>query len=296
MTFAVDAVESLPTISPRARRRRLLWARFLRRKLGVACLIVIVAFVLAGALAPLVAPYGYAAVDFNAPLAPPSWHHLLGTDYLGRDQLSRILWGARASLQVALLATVLGMLIAVPLGLVAGYYGGWADAGIARSTDVMLAFPFVILAILMAAIIGKGLMTATIALGIATVPRMLRIARGEAKSLREAEFVPAAVASGAGDASIMFRHILPNMTAPLIVAMTLTIPGVIVGEATLAFLGLGIQPPTPSWGIMLNDAQLYRAQDPLLAVFPGVAIVLIALAFNLLGDVLRDVLDPKLVR
>jgi peptide/nickel transport system permease protein len=296
MTVAAEAVESLRSISPHARRSRLLWARLLRRKLAVACLIVIVAFVIAGALAPLIAPYGYAAADFNRPLAPPSWHHLLGTDYLGRDQLSRILWGARASLQVALLATVLGMLIAVPLGLLAGYYGGWADAAIARTTDVVLAFPFVMLAILLAAIIGKGLTTATIALGIAVVPRLLRIARGEAKSLREVEFVPAAVASGAGGISIMFRHILPNMAAPIIVAITMTIPNVIIGEATLAFLGLGVQVPTPSWGIMLSDAQAWRQQDPLLAVFPGVAIVLIALAFNLLGDALRDILDPKLVR
>jgi ABC-type dipeptide/oligopeptide/nickel transport system permease subunit len=288
--------EPLPALGARARRRRLLWARFLRRKLAVACLIVIVVFVLAGAFAPLVAPYGYSAVDFQALRAPPSWHHLFGTDELGRDVFSRVLWGARASMQVGLLATALGMLVAVPLGLVAGYYGGWLDAAIARATDVMLAFPFVILAVLLASIIGPGLTTATLALGIAAVPRMLRISRGETKSLREAEFVPAAVASGSGDASIMFRHILPNMAAPLIVAATLTIPNAIIGEAVLSFLGLGIRVPTASWGIMLKDAQSFYYQDPLLAVFPGAAIVLIALAFNLLGDALRDILDPKLVR
>jgi peptide/nickel transport system permease protein len=287
--------ESMPAMSPRARRRRLLWARFLRRRLAVVCLLVIVLFVVAGAFAPLIAPFGYSAVDFNHLLARPSWHHLFGTDELGRDVLSRAIWGARASMQVGLLATALGMLVAVPLGLVGGYYGGWLDAMIARATDVMLAFPFVILAVLLASIIGPGVTTATIALGIAAVPRMLRISRGETKSLREAEFVPAAVASGAGDASIMFRHILPNMAAPLIVAATLTIPNAIIGEAVLSFLGLGIRVPSASWGSMLKDAQSYYHQDPLLAVFPGVAIVLIALAFNLLGDALRDILDPKLV-
>jgi len=295
MSVAVDALETVPAINPRSRRRRLLWARFLRRKLAVACLVVIVFFVLAGVLAPLVAPFGYKAVDFEHVLAHPSWRHLFGTDYLGRDVLSRLLWGARASMTVGLLATALGMLVAVPLGLVAGYYGGWPDAAIARGTDVMLAFPYVILAILLAAIIGPGLTTAIVALGIAAVPRMLRISRGESKSLREAEFVPAAVASGAGDVSIMFRHILPNMAPPLIVAATLTIPNAIIGEAALAFLGLGIRIPDASWGIMLKDAQSYP-QDPLLAVIPGVAIVLIALAFNVLGDALRDILDPKLTR
>jgi peptide/nickel transport system permease protein len=294
MTVAAEAFEPR-AVSPRSRRRRLLWARFLRRKLAVACLIVIVAFVIAGAFAPLIAPYSYKAVDFEHLLAHPSAQHLLGTDYLGRDVLSRMLWGARASMMVGLLATALGMLIAVPLGVVAGYYGGWPDAAIARTTDVMLAFPFVILAILIAAIIGEGLTTAIIALGIAAVPRMLRISRGETKSLREAEFVPAAIASGAGDLSIMFRHILPNMAAPLIVAATATIPNAIIGEAALAFLGLGVRIPNASWGIMLRDAQSYP-QDPMLAIFPGIAIVLIALAFNVLGDALRDILDPKLTR
>jgi peptide/nickel transport system permease protein len=286
---------AIEAANPGARRRRLLWARFLRRKSAVACLIVIVAFVLAGALAPLIAPETQSAVDFNALLARPSWHHLFGTDEFGRDVFSRLLYGARASVQVGLLATALGMLVAVPLGLLAGYYGGWLDAVVARTTDVMLAFPFVILAMLLAVVIGPSVLTATVALGIAAVPRMLRISRGETKSLREAEFVPAAVASGAGDFSIMSRHILPNMAAPLIVAATLTVPNAIIGEATLSFLGLGIRPPTASWGVMLHDAQAYYYQDPLLAVFPGVAIVLIALAFNLLGDGLRDILDPKLV-
>jgi peptide/nickel transport system permease protein len=287
---------AVPALSPRARRRRLLWARFLRRKVAVVCLLVIVIFVVAGAFAPWIAPYSPRAVDFDHTTAPPSWQHLFGTDELGRDTFSRLVWGARASMQVGLLATALGMLVAVPLGLIAGYYGGWLDAVVARTTDIMLAFPFVVLAILLAAIIGTGLKTATIALGIAAVPRMLRVTRGETLALREAEFVPAAVASGAGDGAILFRHILPNMAGPLIVAATLTIPNAIIGEAALSFLGLGITVPDPSWGNMLLSAQSFYYQAPRLAIFPGVAILLAALAFNLLGDALRDILDPKTVR
>jgi peptide/nickel transport system permease protein len=287
---------AMPIVNPRSRRRRLLWARFLRRKMAIPCLIVIILFVVAGAFAPLIAPASFSAVDFNALLAHPSWSHLFGTDELGRDVFSRTVWGARSSMQVGLLATTLATVIAVPLGLVAGYYGGWFDAVIGRTTDVMLAFPFVILAILLASILGPSLTTVTISLGVAAVPRMLRIARGETLALREAEFVPAAIASGAGDGSIIFRHILPNMTGPLIVAATLTIPNAIIGEAALSYLGLGLPPPQASWGRMLHDAQAYYYEAPRLAVIPGVAIVLAALAFNLLGDALRDILDPKTLR
>ena len=209
---------------------------------------------------------------------------------------SRAVWGARASIQVGLFATMLALLVAVPLGLLAGYYRGWLDSVIARATDVLLAFPFLILAIGLAAIIGPSLGTVTIALGVAAIPGMLRVARGETLALREADFVPAAVASGAGDASIIFRHILPNISGPLIVMATLTIPRTIIGEATLSYLGLGIQRPESSWGVMLRDAQAYYYSTPRLAVFPGLAIVLAALAFNLLGDGLRDVLDPLTAR
>ena len=257
---------------------------------------VIVVFVTAGAFAPLVAPETASAHDFNDLLAHPSSHHLFGTDELGRDIFSRVVWGARASWQVGFFATMLALLVAVPLGLLAGYYRGWLDSVIARTTDVLLAFPFLILAIGLAAIIGPSLGTATIALGIAAIPAMLRVTRGEALALREADFVPAAVASGAGDATIIFRHILPNMSGALIVMATLTIPRAIIGEATLSYLGLGIQPPESSWGRMLGDAQAYFYQAPRLAVYPGVAIILAALAFNLLGDGLRDALDPRTVR
>jgi peptide/nickel transport system permease protein len=167
---------------------------------------------------------------------------------------------------------------------------------IARTTDVLFSFPFVIFAVGLAAILGPSLKTATIALGVAAAPRVIRITRGEALALREADFVPAAIANGANDATVMFRHILPNMTSTLLVQATVIIPQAIIGEATLSFLGLGVRPPTSSWGVMLSAAQSYRAQAPRLAVFPGVAIVLAALAFNLLGDGLRDVFDPRTTR
>jgi peptide/nickel transport system permease protein len=288
---------TVATLSPRARRRRILRRRFLRRPFAVAGLVVALTFVLAAIFAPLVAPYSASATDFNATLAPPfTHHHLLGTDELGRDQLSRIIWGSRASIQAGVLSTTLAMVIAVPIGIVAGYYRGWIDPVIARLTDVLLAFPFLVLAVGLAAILGPSLTNATIALGLGAVPVLIRIARGEALALREEDYVRAAVANGAGDVSILARHVLPNMLSTLIVQATVTIPAAIIGEAVLSFLGLGVQPPTPSWGVMLADAQSYVSQAPRLAIFPGIAVFLCSLSFNLLGDGLRDSLDPRTTR
>jgi peptide/nickel transport system permease protein len=284
------------TESPRARRRRLVARRFLRRPLAVGGLVVASVFVLGAILAPWVAPYHYATTDFNAVLEHSSASHLLGTDELGRDVLSRIIWGARASIQAGVLATALAMAIAVPIGLVAGYYRGWIDPVISRVTDVLLAFPFLILAVGLAAILGPSLLNATLALGIAAAPQILRVARGETLALREEDYVRAAIANGASDAVILGRHIIPNMLSTLLVLATVTIPQAIIGEATLSFLGLGVQPPTPSWGVMLSDAQSYLTQAPRLAIYPGLAIFLCSLSFNLLGDGLRDALDPRTQR
>ncbi len=292
----MTTVDTIALGSPRARRRRLLRKRFLRRPMAVAGLVVVLAFVLTAIFAPLLAPHPAAETDFNSLLSHSSSKHLLGTDELGRDVLSRLIWGSRASMQAGFFATVLAMVIAVPIGLVAGYYRGWVDTVIARLTDVLLSFPFIILAVGLAAILGPSLTNATIALGVSAVPGLIRIARGEALALREEDFVPAAIANGANDATIIFRHILPNMTSTLLVQATVTIPGAIVGESVLSFLGLGVQPPTPSWGTMLQDAQSYLAQAPRLAVYPGLAIVFAALAFNVLGDGLRDTFDPRTTR
>jgi peptide/nickel transport system permease protein len=288
---------SAVAINPRARRRRLLRKRFLRRPLAVVGLLIAAAFIVTAILAPVVAPYSASATDFNATLAPPFHHgHLLGTDELGRDQLSRLIWGSRASIQAGVLATLLAMVIAVPIGIVAGYYRGWIDPVIARLTDVLLAFPFLVLAVGLAAILGPSLLNATLALGIGAAPGLIRIARGEALALREEDYVRAAIANGASDVGILSRHVLPNMLSTLIVQATVTIPGAIIGEAVLSFLGLGVQPPTPSWGVMLSDAQSYVSEAPRLAILPGIAIFLCSLSFNLLGDGLRDVLDPRTTR
>jgi peptide/nickel transport system permease protein len=284
-------------INPRARRRKLLRKRFLRRPLAVAGLVVAVGFILVAIFAPWIAPYSPDATDFNTTLAPPfTPGHILGTDELGRDVLSRIIWGSRASIEAGVLATALAFVIAVPIGIVAGYYRGWIDPVIARATDVLLAFPFLILAVGLAAILGPSLTNATIALGLGAVPGVIRVARGETLGLREEDYVRAAVANGAGDVAILNRHVLPNMSSTLIVQATLLIPAAIIGEAVLSFLGLGVQPPTPSWGVMLADAQSYVTQAPRLAIFPGLAIFFCSLSFNLLGDGLRDVLDPRTTR
>jgi len=293
VTVVEDATD---LISPRARRRRLLRKRLARRPFALLGFAVAATFILAAIFAPWVAPYSASATDFNAVLAKPSWDHLLGTDELGRDILSRIIWGARASIQAGVLATCLAMAIGVPIGLVAGYYRGWVDPVISRVTDVVLAFPFLILAVGLAAIMGPSLLNATIALGVGAAPGFVRVARGETLALREEDYVRAAIANGAGDATIIFRHIVPNMTSTLLVQATVTIPAAIIGEAVLSFLGLGVQPPTPSWGVMLADAQSYLSQAPRLAVYPGLAIFFCALAFNLLGDGLRDALDPRTTR
>jgi peptide/nickel transport system permease protein len=293
---AVVEPSAAPGVSPRRRRLRLLRRRFLRRPMAVGGLLVVLFFVVLALFAPLLAPYSAAATDFNALLAHPSSKHLLGTDELGRDELSRIVFSARVSMQVGFLSTLLAIAVAVPIGMVAGYYRGWVDTVVARVTDVLLAFPFLILAVGLAAILGASSTNATLALGIGAIPGFIRIARGETLALREEDYVPAAVVNGANDATIIFRHILPNMTNTLLVQATVTIPQAIVGEAVLSFLGLGVQPPKPSWGVMLQDAQSYLSQAPRLAVFPGLAIVLAALAFNVLGDGLRDVFDPRTTR
>jgi peptide/nickel transport system permease protein len=268
----------------------------MRRPLAVAGFAVATAFVLAAILAPWIAPYGPGETDFNALLAPPSAQHLLGTDELGRDVLSRIIWGSRASIEAGVMATLLAMLVAVPIGILGGYYRGKVDAVIARVTDVLLAFPFLIIAVGLAAILGPSLRNATIALCLGAIPGLIRVARGETLSLREEDYVRAAVANGASDARILRKHIFPNMLPTVIVQMTVTIPAAIIGEAVLSFLGLGVQSPQTSWGVMLSDAKDYLTTAPRLSVYPGLAIFFCSLSFNLLGDGLRDVLDPRTTR
>ena len=289
-------MNAVAVVEARARRRRLLRKRFLRRPVAIAGLVVSLGFVVLAIFAPWIAPHTSGFTDFEHTLAHPSSQYPLGTDELGHDELSRIIWGARSSMQVGVFAVLLAMVVAVPIGMFAGYYRGWVDTVIARTTDVLLSFPFVILGVGLAAILGPSLTNATLALGIAAIPAFIRVSRGETLALREEDYVPAAIANGATDRTIIFRHILPNMTSTLIVQATLAIPGAIVGEAVLSFLGLGVQPPETSWGTMLQTAQDQLEVAPRLAVYPGAALVLAVLAFNVLGDGLRDILDPRTTR
>lgn len=282
-----------PLRSPATDRGRLR-RRFTRRPPAVVGLVGVAVAVLVAVLAPLIAPHDPSASDYALILAPPgSPGHLLGTDDVGRDLLSRLVVGSRASLTAGVLSTLLAMIVAVPIGLVAGYYRGWLDPIISRVTDVVLAFPFLILAVGLAAILGPSLINATIALAVSQVPGFVRVTRGEVLGLREQEYVQAAVVNGAPDRVVLVRHILPNTVNPLIVQATVAIPTAIIGAAVLSFLGLGEQPPTPSWGTMLSDAQQYITQAPWFAIFPGLAIALTTLSFNLFGDGLRDVLDVR---
>ncbi len=270
--------------------------RLLARPPAAIGLVVAVSMVAIAILAPIIAPFRPEANDFAAILSPPTLTHPFGTDELGRDILSRVIWGARASMQAGVLATVIAVIIAVPIGLLAGYHRGLLDTVVMRLTDALLAFPFLIIAVGLAAILGPSLLNATAAIGIVQAPKLIRITRGEVLSLREENFVQAAIADGASDGSVIFRHILPNALNVLLVQATVVLPFAILAEATLSFLGLGVQPPTPSWGVMLTAAQPYLGTAPWFAIMPGLAILVATLSFNLVGDGLRDVLDPRLDR
>jgi ABC-type dipeptide/oligopeptide/nickel transport system permease subunit len=290
---ATDSVAPSPVAT--ASRWQRIRRRFLRRRLAMLGLVLVTAFVLLAVIGPLLTG-DPEEQDFSTTLAGPSAVHLLGTDDLGRDVLSRIAHGAQVSLLAGVLSTALALVLGVPIGFLAGFYRGWLDPVVMRINDVLLAFPFLVFAVGLAAILGASLRNVVIALAVAQIPAVVRIARGEALMLRDQDFVAGAIADGARDSTILARYILPNTMNVLIVQATVAIPGAIIGEATLSFLGLGVQPPTPSWGTMLTDAQQYLSQAPQLALFPGLAIAMATLGFNLLGDGLRDVLDPRSAR
>ncbi|HEY9334138.1 MAG TPA: ABC transporter permease [Kribbella sp.] len=279
----------------RSNRRRVI-RRILHNPLALTGLAVLAFAVFLAVFANWLAPHEPTQTQLDHAFAPPGTvGHLLGTDDLGRDVLSRIMFGLRASLHVGVLAVAFSLVVGVPLGLIAGYFRT-IDALISRLTDLVLAFPFLILAVGLAAIRGASLGNAAIAIGIAQIPGMIRIVRSETLRLKSLDFVAAAVVEGAGDAWVLGRHILPNAGSAIIVQATVGIPAAILGEAVLSFLGLGIQPPAPSLGTMLADAQQFASRAPWAAVMPGVAIMLLTLAFNIVGDSLRDALDPKASR
>jgi peptide/nickel transport system permease protein len=286
---ALSASTALELESPARRALR----RLFRRKGAVAGLVVITIFVVLAAFAPWIMPYDPIATSWTLVRKPPSALHWFGTDDLGRDILSRVIYGARASLTAGAIAVGIALLIGVPFGLLSGYRGGFIDALISRITDAMLACPFLILAIALAAFLGPSLGNAMIAIGISTTPIFIRLTRGQTMNVKVEDYVEAARAMGNPRWRIALFHILPNIMPALLVQATLSIAAAIIAEAALSFLGLGQQPPAPSWGSMLNAAQRFLTNAPWMALWPGLAIFLVVLSFNLLGDGLRDALDPR---
>ena len=283
------AGEAAPEENPWVRA----WRRLRRRKGAMVALVVVVLFVLMAVFAPLISPYDPTATSWNLVRKPPSWAHWFGTDEVGRDVLARIIYGARASLSAGLVSVSIAVGIGVPLGLLAGYAGGWIDSILSRIVDAMLAIPFLILAITLSAFLGPSLTNAMIAIGITATPVFIRLTRGQTMGAKVEDYVEAARAVGNPHWRIALRHVLPNIVPPLLVQMSLAIAGAIIAEAALSFLGLGQQPPAPSWGSMLNTAQRFISQAPWMAFWPGFAIFCAVLSFNLLGDGLRDALDPR---
>jgi peptide/nickel transport system permease protein len=267
--------------------------RLLRRRGAMLGLVIVLFFVLLALFAPSIAPYDPIATSWSAVRKAPSAQYLFGTDEIGRDVLSRVVWGARASLLAGSVSVCISMALGVPIGLLAAYVGGWTDSLISRFTDAMLAVPFLILAIALAAFLGPSLSNAMIAIGVSATPIFIRLTRAQVLAVKVEDFVEAARAVGNPHWRIALRHILPNVLPPLIVQATLAIAAAIIAEASLSFLGLGQQPPAPSWGSMLNTAKNYVDNSPWMAVWPGLSIFLLVLSFNLLGDGLRDALDPK---
>lgn len=264
-----------------------------RDPLALTGSLVLVVLVVVGVGGAWLAPSGINEVDVDRMLQPPSWAHPFGTDELGRDVLSRVMVAARVSLQVGLVSVGIALTVGVTLGLFAGYYRGWLDNVVMRCMDVLFAFPVLLLAVAIVAVLGPGLLTAMVAIGVVYTPIFARVTRAGVLSVREQVFVRAAVSVGASDLRIMRRHVLPNIAAPLIVQTSLSLAFAILSEAALSFLGLGVQPPDPAWGRMLFDGRGFVTEAWWLGVFPGAAIFLTVLAFNLVGDALRDVLDPR---
>jgi peptide/nickel transport system permease protein len=286
---AISIVSSHELESPARRALR----RLMARKGAVVGLVVIAAFILLATFAPWITPYDPVTTSWTLVRKPSSALHWFGTDDLGRDILSRVIYGARASLLAGAISVGIALSIGVPLGLLAGYRGGFIDALISRITDAMLACPFLILAIALAAFLGPSLGNAMIAIGVTTTPVFIRLTRGQTIGVKVEDYVEAARAIGNPRWRIALFHILPNIMPALLVQATLSIAAAIIAEAALSFLGLGQQPPAPSWGSMLNAAQRFLTNAPWMAIWPGLAIFLVVLSFNLLGDGLRDALDPK---
>ena len=288
-TATADAVVVEKRSSPGHRALK----RLARRRGAMVALGVVVFFIAIAALAGILSPYDPIATSWTAVRKAPSAAHWFGTDEIGRDVLARVIFGTRASLLAGVVSVSIALAFGVPIGLAAGYLGGWIDALISRMTDAMLACPFLILAIALAAFLGPSLSNAMIAIGISATPIFIRLTRAQVLQVKVEDYVEAARAVGNSHLRIALRHVLPNVVPPLIVQTTLAVAAAIIAEAALSFLGLGQQPPAPSWGSMLNTAKNYIDNAPWMAIWPGVSIFLLVLSFNLLGDGLRDAFDPR---
>jgi len=286
----IEVKEELPRVSELARFRRV----FFSRGLVIFGMVIIVIFVMMAILAPWIAPYDPYELGTGKILENPSSSHLLGTDQLGRDSLSRVIHGARVSLMVGLIVVILAAIFGMTLGLIAGYYGGWANTIIMRCIDALMSFPMLLLAMVIAALLGGGIKNVIIALTVGLVPIYARLMCAQVLTVKENDYITAGRSIGAGDMRIMLKHVLINCFPPLIVMMTMMLGSTILAEAGLSFLGIGIEAPTAAWGSMVNDGRDYLTQVPSLSVAPGIAIMLVVFSFNMVGDGLRDALDPRL--
>ena len=286
----MTAIDIVPDGVP---RRSLGSLRLLRRPTAAIGLLIVIGFLLLTVAAPLVAPYSPFDQDFSNALTGPAADHFFGTDQFGRDVFSRVLFGSRTALLSILVADGLALIVGCGLGLIAGFFGGWVDTAIMRIVDVLLAFPYLLLALIIVAALGPSLLNSMIAIGTVYTPQYARLIRGQVLSVKQTEFVVAAQAIGANRGRIMLRHILPNSFTPILVMATLQAGTVVVETAGLSFLGMGAQPPSPDWGAILAEGQSYFLSAWWIATFPGLAIFAVVLGFNLVGDALRDQFDPR---
>ncbi len=290
--ISTGVAEAPPRVSEWRRFRRV----FLGRILVLIGLVIIAFFVFIAIFAPLLAPYPPNDPDLASALQKPNAAHLLGTDALGRDTLSRVIYGARTSLMIGLIVVIIATIVGMTLGLIAGYYGGWTYNIIMRLIDALMSFPMILLAMVIAALLGNGMRNVIIALSVAMMPGYARLMCAQVLAVKENDYVTAGRSIGASNLRIMMRHIVPNCLPPLIVLITMQLGSVILAEAGLSFLGIGITPPTAAWGSMVNDGRQYLLTLPILSFAPGLALMLVVFGFNMVGDGLRDALDPRLRR
>ena len=289
----MTTIDQAPPVAAAKRDRSRAWRKMKKSRSALVGAVIVLFFAILAVSAPILPIIDPVATSWTAIRKAPSAMYWLGTDDLGRDILSRMIWGARASLMAGVFSVAIAVGIGVPFGLISGYFGGWVDMVISRITEALLAMPFLIMAIALAAFLGPSLMNAMIAIGLSAMPIFVRLTRGQVLAVKTEDYVEGARAVGLNHFEIMTRYILPNVFAPIIVQATLTIATAIIAEASLSFLGLGQQPPAPSWGSMLNVAKNFLSQAPWMAMWPGAAIFLVVIGFNLLGDGLRDALDPR---